>query len=572
MKSMRGRFSHRYWLFVPLVAVFLSMTLAAQDNPASSPESNKKNKKDAEAPGLSAKDKKRQQESLKNELSGAYKKWLEEDVGYIITDEERSVFKKLANDEEREQFIEQFWLRRNPDPESSQNDFKEEHYRRIAYTNQHFASGIPGWKTDRGRIYIMYGPPDEIDAHPSGGYYERPIEEGGGSTSTYPFETWRYRYIEGVGQNIELEFVDPTMSGEYHMTMDPSEKDALLYVPGAGLSLMEQMGLADKTQRFTRTDGTHLPQRMIDSSPGAGYESENGTEFGRLALFANVQKPPAIKFKDLEEVVTTNIRYNLLPFQVRTDYVKVTDDTVLAAVTLSVQNRTLSFQDTKGVQHASVNVFGRISTITHRVVQTFEDTISLDIPQSLLEQSLDKPSVYWKSLPLRSGVYRLSLAVKDVNSGNLGTLELRLDVPQFREEQLATSSLILADLIEKVPSKNIGAGPFVIGGTKVRPVVGDTFRRDQKLGIYMEVYNLKPDASGRKPSATIQYSLLKNSQSVLELEEDASKLPEASPNQTIIEKTMPLASLEPGKYTMKVTVTDTLGKRTIAPAADFILQ
>jgi len=362
------------------------------------------------------------------------------------------------------------------------------------------------------------------------------------------------------------------MSGEYHMTMDPSEKDALLYVPGAGLSLMEQMGLADKTQRFTRTDGTHLPQRMIDSSPGAGYESENGTEFGRLALFANVQKPPAIKFKDLEEVVTTNIRYNLLPFQVRTDYVKVTDDTVLAAVTLSVQNRTLSFQDTKGVQHASVNVFGRISTITHRVVQTFEDTISLDIPQSLLEQSLDKPSVYWKSLPLRSGVYRLSLAVKDVNSGNLGTLELRLDVPQFREEQLATSSLILADLIEKVPSKNIGAGPFVIGGTKVRPVVGDTFRRDQKLGIYMEVYNLKPDASGRKPSATIQYSLLKNSQSVLELEEDASKLPEASPNQTIIEKTMPLASLEPGKYTMKVTVTDTLGKRTIAPAADFILQ
>jgi hypothetical protein len=418
----------------------------------------------------------------------------------------------------------------------------------------------------------MYGPPDEIEAHPSGGYYDRPIEEGGGSTSTYPFEQWRYRYIEGVGQNIVLEFVDPTMTGEYRMTMDPSEKDALLYVPGAGLSLMEQMGLSDKTARFTRTDGTHLPQRMIDSSPGAGYESNNSTEFGRLALFANIQKPPAIKFKDLEEVITTNVRYNLLPFEVRTDYVKVTDDTVFAAVTISVRNSALTFQDTKGVQHAVVNVFGRVSTITRRPVQTFEDTITLDIPQSLLDQSLSKPSVFWKSLPLRSGRYRLSLALKDVNSGNVGTMDLALVVPSYDEDKLASSSLILADLIEKVPSKSIGSGPFVIGGTKVRPVVGDIFRRDQKLGIYMEVYNLKPEPGGRKPAATIQYSLLKNNQSVMELQEDMSKLPEASANQTILEKTMSLASLDPGRYTMRVTVTDSISKKSIAPTADFIVQ
>ena len=529
--------------------------------------------KQGDAPGLSDKEKKRRTESLKQELQGSYKKWLEQDVGYIITDEERSVFKKFQNDEEREQFIEQFWQRRNPDPESNTNDYKEEHYRRIAYANQHFASGIPGWKADRGRIYIMYGPPDEIEAHPSGGQYERPMEEGGGSTSTYPFEQWRYRYIEGVGQNIVLEFVDPTMSGQYRLTMDPSEKDALLYVPGAGLSLMEQMGLADKTSRFTRTDGTRLPQTMgcnTSTTPGCGMNGSG--EFDRLALFTNIQKPPAIKFKDLEEVVTTNVRYNLLPFQVRTDYVRVTGDTVLAAVTISLKNKELAFQNKNGVQHAVVNIFGRVTTLTRRVVQTFEDTITLDVPNALLEQSLGKPSVYWKSLPLRSGLYRLSLAIKDVNSGNTGTMQIRLEVPRYEEDELATSSLILADLVEKVATNKIGTGQFVIGGTKVRPAVGEAFRRDQKLGIYMEVYNLKPDLSGRKPSATIQYSLLKNNQSVMEVAEDVSKLPEASPNQTILEKTMSLASLDPGRYTMKVTITDTISKRSIAPTAEFTVQ
>jgi GWxTD domain-containing protein len=525
-----------------------------------------------DAPGLTDSEREKREASLERELSGAFKKWLDEDVNYIITDEERQAFRRLSNDEEREQFIEQFWLRRNPDPESLANDYREEHYRRIAYSNQHFASGIPGWKTDRGRIYIMYGPPDEIEAHASGGFYQRPIEEGGGSTSTYPFEQWRYRYIEGVGQNIVLEFVDPTLTGEYRMTMDPAEKDALLYVPGAGLSEMEALGLSSKVDRFTRTDGTRLPRRMIDGSPGAGYATMHGTQFDRLALFANINRPPEIKFKDLEELVSTNIRFNLLPFQVRSDYVKVTDDTVLAGLTISLTNKDLSFQNNTGVQHATVNIFGRITTLTRRVVQTFEDTMVLDIPDSLLEQSLPKPAVYWKALPLRPGLYRLSLAVKDVNSGNTGTMELRMEVPQYVEDQLSTSSLILADQIEKVSTKRVGLGPFVIGDTKVRPAVGDTFTRDQKLGIYLQVYNMKPDETGNKPAATIEYSLLKGDQSILQLQEQAAALPDASPFQAVVEKLLPLNALEPGKYKLQIRVTDNVTNRVVSPSAEFTVQ
>ena len=232
--------------------------LPAQPPPADLNAKLPPKKRETVARPMTEKEKKKQEARLKKELETPWKKWLNEEVVYIISDEEKKAFKTLATDEEREQFVENFWLRRDPTPDTEENEFREEHYRRIAYANDRFASGIPGWKADRGRIYIEYGPPDEIDSHPSGGTYERPYEEGGGTTSTYPFEQWRYRYIEGIGNNIIIEFVDTTQSGEYHMTMDPSEKDALLYVPGAGLTMMEQMGMSCKPCRFTRTDGTHL--------------------------------------------------------------------------------------------------------------------------------------------------------------------------------------------------------------------------------------------------------------------------------------------------------------------------
>src|SRR5580658_8359743 len=219
---------------LPCISVGFMLTGLAvcqeQTPAASTPAAAADDQKKADAPParetiakpLTDKQKRKRDEKLRKELETPYRKWLNEDVVYIITDEERQAWKRLATDEEREQFIEQFWLRRDPTPDTAENEFKEEHYRRIAYANERYASGIPGWKSDRGRIYITYGPPDEIEDHSSGGTYERPPEEGGVTTSTFPFQQWRYRWIEGVGTNIIIEFVDPTMSGEFRMTMDPS--------------------------------------------------------------------------------------------------------------------------------------------------------------------------------------------------------------------------------------------------------------------------------------------------------------------------------------------------------------
>jgi GWxTD domain-containing protein len=498
------------------------------------------------------------------ELDSQYRQWLNEDVIYIISPEERNAFLQLDTNEEREQFIEQFWLRRSSNPDLPDNDFKEEHYRRIAYANEHYASGIPGWKTDRGRMYIMWGPADEVDSHPSGGTYDRPMEEGGGSTTTYPWETWRWRYLEGIGENIILEFVDPSGSGEYHLTMDPSEKDALLHVPGAGLSLLESMGMASKTDRFTRSDGTNLPTAM-------GGTPASMDEFNRLELYAKVQKPPEVKFKDLEAIVTARIVRDQLKFTWRTDFMKVTNDTVLVPITIQVSNGQLNFQSKDGIHSATMNVFGRVSTLTGRVVQTFEDPVSKDFPDSLFQQSLKLQSIYQKAVPLRPGLYRLDLVIKDVQSGNVGVVNTRLAVPRYADEKLDASTLILADQLEHVPAKQIGTGQFVLGSTKVRPRLNSDFTTSDRMGIYLQVYNLKPDDKTHKSSATFQFTVKKGAEQVLQFKETSEEMKQTG-DQVTIERWLPLASLAPGKYTIEINANDGISNQSISKTADFTVR
>jgi GWxTD domain-containing protein len=540
---------------------------AAQDQ--TNPDSKKievRKPKETVAKPLTDKQKKQQEAKLKKELETPYRKWLNEDVAYIITDEERAAFKRLQTDDEREQFIENFWLRRDPTPDTEENEFKEEHYRRIQYANDNFASGIPGWKTDRGRIYIVFGPPDERDEHPTGGTYERPPEEGGGETTTYPFEDWRYRYIEGIGTNVMIEFVDPTMTGEYHLTMDPSEKDALTYVPGAGLSLMEQLGLSDKMARFNRTDGTHLPTPM-------GGNTAALDEFDRLDQYVKLQKPPTIKFKDLEAEVNSKITYNILPMNALIDYFPITESSVMTSITLQFNNKDLNFQSKEGVQKAVVNIYGRITTITRKVVNVFEDTVEVPSAPEMLEAMRKVKSIYQKTIPLIPGTYRLNVVAKDVVGGSMTNYEVALRVPLMDSDKLTTSSLVLADMIEKVPTKSIGAGPFVINDSKVRPRVDSTFKRDEKMGIYLKIYNFEGDEKTRKPAGEVEFQVFKKGATEplpgYDFTEDVSQIPRATASQVVIEKLLPLKDLAPGQYEIRVKVTDKNRNQVLTPSAQF---
>jgi GWxTD domain-containing protein len=532
-------------------------------SPAAAPPSTANSKQSDKEAAKKAKEAQRQR---MKELQGPFKKWLNEDVRWIITPEEESAFKQLATDEERDQFIEQFWQRRDPTPDTPENEFKEEHYRRIAYANEHFAAGMPGSRTDRGRIYIVWGPPDEIDSHPAGGNYQRDISEGGGSTSTYPFERWRYRYLEGIGQEVTIEFVDSCMCNDYHISTDPNEKDALLHTPNAGLTMYEQMGLASKVDRLTTTNPLN---------PSSGSQNQ----FEKLERLSKLNAPPPVKFKDLQSDVTHRITYNLVPFDVRVDFARITGDMVLTPITIQIRNKDITFVGKQGIQRGSVNIFGRFTTLTGRVTQTFEDTVALDVPAELLPKTLENLSVYWQALTLRPGRYRLDVIVKDVNGDRKGSWSKGVLVPEYAEDKLAASSLILADLLEKVDTKSVGAGRFVIGNTKVRPRVDSSdgkpasFKRDQRLNLWMQVYNLSIDEKTKKPSATIAYDVInaQTNQSVLHTVEKTEDMGNVG-EQLTLQKSMAINKLAPGLYRFQVKIDDNVAKQSINPSARFAVE
>jgi GWxTD domain-containing protein len=574
----RRRFALLFAILIAMLAGPGSQRLRAQQTSAQ-PDATTQTQQDNQNPlnrPLSDKERFKQQKELKQELSETYKKWLDEDVRWIITDQEKKAFLSLSNDEERDAFIEQFWRRRNPNPDSPENEFREEHYRRIAYANEHFAAGKPGWMTDRGHIYIAYGPPDSQETHPSGGPYDRPIEEGGGETQTFPFETWHYRYIEGIGENIDIEFVDTCMCGDYHMTIDRSEKDALLHVPNAGNTLYEDMGQAKRADRFKGG--------MEDLGPGPDSSTENAKEFDRLEMYAKLMAPPPIQFKDLTlaEYLTSHkvITGPIFPFDVRTDFVKVTDDTVLVPITLQIKNRDITFNTKDGVAKGDVDIIGRVSTITDRVVQSFEDPVEVEEPAELLPKAMDSASLYWRALPLRPGRYRIDIAIKDGNNpDHVGIWAQAITVPRYDDDKLSASSLILADQMHRVPSKEIGAGNFIISNTYVRPRVTSNpaqpalFHRTQNLNFWMQVYNLGLDEKSRQNNARIDYQIVNTAtnKAILDTTE-ASQTLGATSDQLTLEKSLPLASLEPGKYIVKISVNDDVTHQQIAQSAPFTVE
>ena len=511
------------------------------------------------------KEAKKRQKQLYKELGSLDKDWLKNVVPDIITPEERKAFLELSTNEEREQFIEIFWDKRNPDPESPINSAKEEHYRRLAYADEHFSSGIPGRKTDRGRIYIIWGQPDEIESHPMGGAYQRSMEQGGGESNAYPWEVWRYRHLEGAGENIEIEFVDPSGSGEYHIAYDPCEKDALAHVPGAGLSLSEILGRATKADRFTNSNGTTCPM------PFGGISASNN-EFEMRERNFLVQRPPQ-HFRELEERVLSHIVSNQLPFQYRADFLRATTNTVLVPITVQLRNRDLGFQGKQGLYSAVLDLYGRITDPGGRLIQTFEDVISRDFPESLFQASLDLSSIYQKSVPLRSGLYRLDLVIKDTHNGNIGTLGAALRVPRFEQEKLDASSLIVADQIEPLSTAQMALAQFVLGAYKVRPRLSQEFSALDKLGIYLQLYNLKVDEATHKTKVSVAYRITQNKEpkEVWRDVESADHLHQGG-EQLTIERLIPVNMLAPGQYTVEVTGIDLLTNEAVTRSTEFTVK
>ena len=491
--------------------------------------------------------------NVKPELKTAYKKWLDNDVAYIITNEERKAFKALATDEERENFIEQFWRRRDPNPDTEENEYREEYYERIAYANEKFASGIPGWKTDRGRIYIAWGKPDSVEAHPSGGSYDRPSYEGGGSTSTYPFETWFYRHLDNVGDGIEIEFVDPTGSGEYRIARDADEKDALKYVPNAGLTSSEQLGLSSKADRISGSGS--------GGNGGMNYQREQDTPFRRLETLVGLQKPPAVKFSDLQGIAGgdsgTVLDKDPLDFDLRIDFFRQSDDRVITAFTVQTNNKELAFEQVGGLEQATMNIFGRVTAVSGKRSGVFEDSVTATATTAELAENRDRKSVYQKAIALTPGTYKVDVVVRDVKSGNKGIRNLGFVVPKYDEKKLSTSSLIMASKLRATTDRDTGS-QFVIGNAKVIPNLSGVYKKGQEVGIYLQVYNAGIDQTTLRPAVDVDYVLTKDGKELMRQKEDWSGLSDSGQRLTLA-RLLPTTLMPLGDYEIKVLIKDRVG-------------
>jgi GWxTD domain-containing protein len=492
----------------------------------------------------------------RQEVKKIYKEWVDKDVDYIITEAERSAFKKLVTDEEREQFIEAFWQRRDPDPDTDENEYKEQYYERIAYANEHYASGIPGWKTDRGRIYITFGKPDSVESHPAGGIYDRPSYHGGGSTTTYPFEVWFYRYLEGIGSGIEIEFVDPTGTGEYRIARSPDEKDALAMVPGAGLTLNESLGLSNKSDRIFNN---------------GGYERAQDSPFARLQLIADLSRPPVIKNAELASLLTGSgtIEDNPLNFDMRIDFFRQSDERVVTAFTIQTENRELSFRDIGGVQTARMNIFGRITSVAGRRVGVFEDAVTATATSEDLVNAKNRKSAYGKTVPLPPGTYRVDVIVRDLESGATQVKHLGFTVPKYDSKQLSTSTLVLAAKLQS-NSDLPAVGQFTIGQFKVIPNVARTYRKGDPVGIYMQVYNAGIDQTTLRPSVDVDYVLLKDGKELGRIPEDWRGMSDAGQRLTLA-RLITSDQLTPGEYEMMIRIKDRVSGQSLSPSEKFTI-
>ena len=488
-----------------------------------------------------------------------YKKWHREDVLYIISPEEESVFTMLTTDDEKDAFIEQFWLRRDPDLNTSQNEFKEEHYRRIAYANERFYAGVNGWVTDRGRVYITMGPADEVYAKPAGGRYQREIWEGGGITNVYPFERWWYRHVEGVGSDIEIEFVDKCMCNDYVLAMDMWEKDAenIGGAENTGLTMDEIAGGLKKRDRPYFNPG------QLHTGRGTSMRGmrQKDMPFQRLDTYFKVLSPPKIKFKDLQANIESRVFFEqLTSLRYKYDFIRLNRRQFLIPITVQFDNKEFQFSkmqlEDQEFHRAHVSLYARVTTLAGRLQTEVEDEIVIEYQPNEIEQGRTQQSMYQKMIVLPPGLFKLELVIKDTKSGKLSSLQGGISVPRIEEEKLQSSSLILAQGISGLPRLPDGPEMFVLGDLKVFPSVDRKFAPDRMLNVYLNLYNAAIDQSSGAPELEISYEILKGSEVIERFQDRRQSVYSSSEARTILLMAFPLQTLKPGSYKLRVKAVD----------------
>lgn len=477
--------------------------------------------------------------------------WLEEIASYIITKSEREVYETLTTSEERVRFIDGFWRRRDPTPETPENEYKTEHYRRLAYANRFLGSGRPGWRTDQGRIYILLGPPDIIDSDPMG----RQMHQ-------YPTEVWIYRRPAHprLPPNMEIAFVDRYLTGEYELSFNllqdadaTRQLEALMDEPYLDAAMLQEM----RAWNFGRTGTVHYGE-------GMSHELE------RLNELALVSQIPERQLQPLATEVRTRVSFGggSIEGERQIDFYRASDGRVCTPVTFRVPYRDFTFLEKPDQYESRFDVFGRVLGPDGQVVDEFNREERITLPRDRLDVVETDHLLYQLIFYVPPGEYDLELAVRDNASNTIRTAVDTLRVPDFEQQSLALSSVVLADQIVKMDSPPPAGTkePFMFGEFEAVPNFARTFSSRGALNLYFEAYNLALDDEG-KNSLKLSYRFQREGARYREV--PATYLYPTDQPQRSIMSAIPLKDFIPGDYTLVIEVTDQVSGKTATAEEGF---
>ena len=459
----------------------------------------------------------------KEPLSEASKQWVEEVVPYIITPREKEVFLSLPTEADRGQFIETFWKKRDPNPQTPENEFKQEYYRRIALANKFFSvGGIPGWRTDRGHFFILLGPPKEIERDLSPSSSVLTISQG-------PMETWQYWDLPNpnLPYNLEITFVDKFGTGNYV-----------------------------------------LAQAMnVDQGRDRAFDPSQLTfQFNYLETISEALKNPFENLEKLKGIITTQVNYNLVPFAQTAFCFKGTEKKTLVPLLIALPYASLPSKRTGYDYFFSLNVTINVSNSLGQVV--FEASKDLNFKRTATElQGLPDSAFHFQtSFSLDPGSYRLHLLVLDNYSGKVGTSHLPLDVPDFFAEGPVLSDIILireaGPTDERPEGKKEGLAEAVLHADTER-----TFRVGEEMGLFLEVYNLTLAGASGMNKFRAEYVFVRSGTEIVRV--PAPPIAPLAQRDCRIQASFRLKNFEPGDYVLRAVVTDENSGRSVSRDVPF---
>lgn len=438
-------------------------------------------------------------------LSKWSKQWLEEVVPYIITETEKEIFINLPNEEERGEFIQNFWEKRDPNPNTEKNEFKLEYYRRIALANEFFGtSGIEGWRTDRGKTYILLGPPNEIqrDLSPTSSGFQ--VFHG-------PREVWNYWGVQNprLPYNLEFVFVDKLGTGNY---------------------------VLERSLKLGQAGKTHFDLDSMHS------------HFDYMETMAEAMRNPFEDREKLRGIITTQVAYDQIPLQFDMFYLKGSPKATYSPLALEIPYSALTHKFIENQYYFSLTLLIEVSNKQGKVVSERVKDINLEHTEAEFSSLKQKTYQYLTALSLEPESYKIHLLILDNFSGKIGTLHKKCTVPSFSSEGLSLSDILLTS-----DKKTKGTKPS-LDEKKISSKITRTFRSGEEMSIYFEVYNLALHPETGLNNMKIDYSFLRNEKVVTEV-----PYPESEPTSEKdcrIQTSLRLKNFKPGSYLLRVKVND----------------